>query len=212
MGRRASDIARKYCTAIDNNSNHLRCKFCGHTMWGITRFKEHLAHKRGDVMPCGACPGEVTVEMTEELIQLSLKREEKERITREELQSMINNISPSSSSNVQQRLAAAADAPSNVQERPAAAETELAQLEAKERAFMEEAIKESMKTFEMEKSNAARYEDDELEAAIRESMKSFKEDRWRSGESSGRGGAGPSSFDSDDLVDVGSDYDSDLGF
>lgn len=211
MGRNSLDMAWQYCTIIDKKKNHLRCNFCGHEMHGITRFKEHIAQMGADVKTCtDSCPQEIKQEMIKELVQHSLRREEKERRLREALQSRLMNVTPpppppspiSVDYNNKKRAASAATA----------------DLEAEERAMMEKAVKESLQTFEMEKRKVARYADDEIEAAIRESMRSYREEQyWRRGRegSSSRyySEAGPSSFGNyEPTNDVDSDYDSDFSF
>uniref|UniRef100_A0A803QAL6 BED-type domain-containing protein n=1 Tax=Cannabis sativa TaxID=3483 RepID=A0A803QAL6_CANSA len=81
MGRtRLPDKAWNYCTMVDGKSCHVCCIFCGHTMWGgVSRLKEHLAQKRGDVAECKRCPANVTMEMQEHLIQVVEEMDEKEK-------------------------------------------------------------------------------------------------------------------------------------
>lgn len=194
MGR--NDIARQYCSMINNNPNHLLCKFCGHSMWGITRFKEHLAQKRGDVLPCSSCPLEVSNAIKEQLIQLSFKREEKERRTREALQSSVTppphpppSPPPPPPLGEFQPLPMASD------------------VEAEEKAVLEFALQESLKSFEMERKIRATQEVDmdEFEAACRESMRTYKVELWRRGE-------GPSNANYSESADVETEYDSDFSF
>ncbi|KAJ0090114.1 hypothetical protein Patl1_14356 [Pistacia atlantica] len=203
MGR--NDIARQYCSMINNNPNHLLCKFCGHSMRGITRFKEHLAQKRGDVLPCSSCPIEVSNAMKEQLIQLSFKREEKEKRTREALQRSITTppypppppppppplsppLPPTPVGECQPLLMAG-------------------DVEAKEKAVLEFALQESLKSFEMERKIRATEEVDvdEFEAACRESMRTYKVELWRRGE-------GPSNANYYESADVETEYDSDFSF
>ncbi|KAK9213458.1 hypothetical protein WN943_002846 [Citrus x changshan-huyou] len=201
MGSRPIDIARQYCRVIDpNRPSRVSCNFCGHEMQGITRFKEHLVGKRGDVLPCKRCPDDVCKKMVKGLVQLSLKREEKERTSREALQSRMRNNAPPPPPHS-----------SNRKRPPAAA---AADLEAEERALMEKVIKESLQTFEMEKKKVAKYDDDEIEAAIRESKRSYKEEQWRRGEGCSKYARArpPSSFGDYESIDVDSDYDSDDDF
>lgn len=173
--QRLTDIAWQYCQMIDGNHCHVRCNFCGHTMWGgVSRLKQHLAQKRGDVIACNKCPHDVIKLMQEHLIELSLKRESIERINREKLEDMKKMYA--------EPHALPHEAP-NTEE-----------IDAEEKASIEQAIKESLETLQMEKERAKRDADEELEAACRESMQYYKEESRRRGKGSSSSRPGPSSY------------------
>ncbi|KAL5701064.1 hypothetical protein ACHQM5_026443 [Ranunculus cassubicifolius] len=57
---RARDIGWQHGKMIGGNSHHVQCNYCQRTMiGGITRFKKHLASKRGEIRGCEAVPKEV---------------------------------------------------------------------------------------------------------------------------------------------------------
>lgn len=169
-----TDNAWQYCKMIGNNRNHVCCNFCGHTMWGgITRFKEHLAQKKGDVAPCTGCPPEVTIEMQSRLIELSRERENKHRRKRETLEDLRKD-------KVQKLLA-----PQPPQE------VNVAELEAREKTLLDQAIKESLHTHEMEVKKA-KYEEEEFQAACNASARLYELESRMYGESASAYRAGPS--------------------
>ena len=190
--QRFTDIGWQYCKMIDGNHCHVRCNFCGHTMWGgVSRFKEHLAQKRGDVIVCNSCPPDVIMRIQEHLIELSRAKERKQKMNREKLEEDMRRLNNAEANHEQPRLPA----------------INTAKLDAEERDLINQAIENSLESHEMEK-RMAKHEDDELEAACRESMLSYREEMlWRGGgegssTTSQASGAGPSSYE----------YDSDLSF
>lgn len=57
---RARDIGWQHGKMIGGNSHHVQCNYCHRTMiGGITRFKKHLASKKGEIRGCEAVPKEV---------------------------------------------------------------------------------------------------------------------------------------------------------
>lgn len=142
-------------------------------MWGgITRFKEHLAQKKGDVAPCTGCPTEVTIEMQSRLIELSRERENKHRRKRETLEDLRKD-------KVQKLLA-----PQPPQE------VNVAELEAREKTLLDQAIKESLHTHEMEVKKA-KYEEEEFQAACNASAHLYELESRMYGESASAYRAGP---------------------
>ncbi|WOL07426.1 hypothetical protein Cni_G16167 [Canna indica] len=68
QGSRAAsrtDPGWKYCHSLDeNDTNTIVCNFCGKiTRGGITRAKQHLMGKKGNVSACTKCPKEVREEL-----------------------------------------------------------------------------------------------------------------------------------------------------
>ncbi|XP_072952377.1 uncharacterized protein [Typha angustifolia] len=57
---RQLDIGWQHGTMIGGQRHHVQCNYCHRTMiGGITRFKKHLASKRGEIKGCEAVPKEV---------------------------------------------------------------------------------------------------------------------------------------------------------
>lgn len=164
-------------------------------MWGgISRFKEHLAQKRGDVAACTMCPPELTVEMLAHLVELSLKRETKQRRKRENLEDLRK---------------------SKAQKQPPTLlppqEVNAGEVDAEEKALIDQAIKESIRTHEMEEKKA-KFEQDELEAACRASFHLHELESRRHGEGLSTSRAGPSDYKYEMLDEAITFYDSDLSF
>lgn len=152
---RLTDKAWKYCTMVDSNRSHVCCNFCGHTMWGgVSRFKEHLAQKRGDVTPRSLCPPDLTIKMQEHLIELSLERENKQKRKRKMLEDMKGKRVQTHS-----------------------------QIDQEEKALIEQAIKESLHTHKMEKENT-KIEIENYEKVRRESIQSYELEQKRHQEGS----------------------------
>ncbi|KAJ7979506.1 Zinc finger, BED-type domain containing protein [Quillaja saponaria] len=188
MGRRSrtlKDIAWKYCSKIDdNNSSHILCNFCGHTMWGITRFKEHLAQKKGDVIACDKCPSNVRSDIQHHLIDKTRVREMNQRLKRQKLE----DLKKTTSEEVPQLT-------SQINE-----ENEEAIDEEEERVLLEKAMKASLSSHEEEKIKMKKLED-EFKAACQESACYYREmEMWKSGE-------GCSNIEAGDVIDLC--YDSD---
>ncbi|XVF34179.1 hypothetical protein REPUB_Repub18cG0036200 [Reevesia pubescens] len=52
-GAPSDDIGWHFGTFVPNTKGNVACKFCGKIVkMGITRFKEHNAHKMSNVAPC----------------------------------------------------------------------------------------------------------------------------------------------------------------
>ncbi|MFQ6669669.1 hypothetical protein Gotur_034826, partial [Gossypium turneri] len=52
-GAPSNDIGWHFGTPVPNTKGNVLCKLCGKVVkGGITRFKEHIAHKTGNVAPC----------------------------------------------------------------------------------------------------------------------------------------------------------------
>ncbi|KAK9122934.1 hypothetical protein Sjap_012536 [Stephania japonica] len=57
---RAKDIGWQHGKMIGGHRHHVQCNYCHRTMiGGVTRFKKHLASKRGEIRGCEAVPTEV---------------------------------------------------------------------------------------------------------------------------------------------------------
>lgn len=78
-----------------------------------------------------------------------------------------------------------------------------------ERSLLEQAIQESLRTHEMEKSRTL--DDDGFEDACHESILSYQLEQRRRGVGSSQSKAGPS-HRNNELTDPETDYDSDLSF
>ena len=162
-------------------------------MWGgVSRLKEHLAQKRGDVIACNMCPSNVIIQMQEHLIELSHAKEQKERRRRETLENM-------------RRTEVQDHQPQGPQQEAYTEETD-----EKERSLLEQAIQESLRTHEIERSRTPVADDDEFEAARQESIRSYLLEKRSRGEGSSTSIAGPSHRYA--AFDPETDYDSDLGF
>lgn len=133
-------------------------------------------------------PPAVIIQMQEHLIELSHERERKERIRREALENMRRTT-------VQ------------VHQPQQGGHTE--EINAEERSLLEQAIQESLRTHEMEKSRTL--DDDGFEPACCESIHSYKLEQRRRREGSNYSKAGPS-HRNDEPSDPETDYDSDLSF
>ena len=52
-GAPSNDIGWHFGTPVPNAKGNIVCKLCGKVVkGGITRFKEHITHKTGNVAPC----------------------------------------------------------------------------------------------------------------------------------------------------------------
>ena len=60
-----TNIGWKYCHLIaENDTNNIVCNYCSKVMkGGITRVKQHLIGKRGNVLTCDKYPKEVREEL-----------------------------------------------------------------------------------------------------------------------------------------------------
>ena len=73
--RSSEDIGWRFCTAIDGNKKQVQCKFCSKVIKvGMTRLKQHSAHKTGDVAPCLDVSGDVKRDMMKLLQDYKEKR------------------------------------------------------------------------------------------------------------------------------------------
>ena len=73
-----------FCTTIDGNKKQIQCKFCSKVIkGGITRLKQHLARKTGDVAPCPDVSANVKRDMMKLLQDYKEKKKQKVRITRD---------------------------------------------------------------------------------------------------------------------------------
>lgn len=77
----SDDIGWKFGKMVENNNrNKSQCIFCGKIMsGGITRLKEHLAHKKGQVSSCPSVSGEVRELMMKHLKDCSKKQQDKRK-------------------------------------------------------------------------------------------------------------------------------------
>ncbi|XP_043722633.1 uncharacterized protein LOC122669827 isoform X2 [Telopea speciosissima] len=57
---RARDIGWQHGTMVGGHRHHVQCNYCHRSMiGGVTRFKKHLANRRGEIRGCEAVPKEV---------------------------------------------------------------------------------------------------------------------------------------------------------
>ncbi|XP_042511920.1 uncharacterized protein LOC122087027 isoform X2 [Macadamia integrifolia] len=57
---RARDIGWQHGTMVGGHRHHVKCNYCQRSMiGGVTRFKKHLANRRGEIRGCEAVPKEV---------------------------------------------------------------------------------------------------------------------------------------------------------
>ncbi|KAG5565098.1 hypothetical protein RHGRI_001104 [Rhododendron griersonianum] len=85
----SDDIGWKFGKMVENNRYKSQCIFCGKIVsGGITRLKEHLAHKKGQVSSCPSVSGEVRELMMKHLKDCSKKQQDK-RKRHEELKEKI---------------------------------------------------------------------------------------------------------------------------
>lgn len=57
---REPDIGWQHGTMVGGHRHHVQCNYCHRKMiGGVTRFKKHLAGKRGEIKGCDAVPNEV---------------------------------------------------------------------------------------------------------------------------------------------------------
>ncbi|URD88420.1 hypothetical protein MUK42_24599 [Musa troglodytarum] len=77
---RPLDIGWQYGTMIGNHRHHVQCNYCHRIMiGGITRFKKHLANKKGEIKGCEAAPKEVREVIRKHLASLKPRRPNKKR-------------------------------------------------------------------------------------------------------------------------------------
>ncbi|KAL2931551.1 DNA polymerase I [Bienertia sinuspersici] len=78
------DIGWSFGEPVDGNRRRIKCKFCNKIInGGITRLKQHLAHKKGDVAPCENVSADVKKDMMALLMDYKDKKKDKRRIDRE---------------------------------------------------------------------------------------------------------------------------------
>ena len=108
-----TDIGWKFChTVIEGDTNVVQCNFCGKIMkGGITRAKEHLMRKPGNVSPCPSCPKEVKEEL-----EAHVKNKKKKEIeANQAIQRVVQDIDISDEEEVLKELEA--QTPSSASER-----------------------------------------------------------------------------------------------
>ncbi|CAO2822525.1 unnamed protein product [Amaranthus hypochondriacus] len=72
------DIGWSFCTKVTDDGNVLKCNFCDKVIrGGITRLKEHLAHKRGNVAHCTNVSAPVQRDMASVLKEYKDKKVDK---------------------------------------------------------------------------------------------------------------------------------------
>ncbi|KAH7855259.1 hypothetical protein Vadar_022975 [Vaccinium darrowii] len=86
----SDDIWWKFGIMVEkNNRSRVKCKLCDKVMsGGITRLKEHLAHKKGQIASCDRVTSEVRVLMMQHLQESNAKQFDK-RKRKEELKGQI---------------------------------------------------------------------------------------------------------------------------
>ncbi|XP_058086750.1 uncharacterized protein LOC131233916 isoform X2 [Magnolia sinica] len=79
---RELDIGWQHGKMIGGHRHHIQCNYCHRTMiGGVTRFKKHLASKRGEIKGCEAVPKEIRDNMRKHLALGKMKKssEKKEK-------------------------------------------------------------------------------------------------------------------------------------
>ncbi|GMI70409.1 hypothetical protein HRI_000710200 [Hibiscus trionum] len=78
------DIGWHFGDPVPNSKGNVVCKLCGKvTKGGITRLKEHIAHKIGEVTPCPNVTGIIRESMMKLLKEAKEKKFDKRRRTNE---------------------------------------------------------------------------------------------------------------------------------
>ncbi|KAG8493060.1 hypothetical protein CXB51_010385 [Gossypium anomalum] len=79
-GAPSNDIGWHFRTPVPNAKGNIVCKLCGKVVkGGITRFKEHIAHKTGNVTPCPNVTGVIRESMMNILKESNKKKIDKKR-------------------------------------------------------------------------------------------------------------------------------------
>ncbi|KAK5772146.1 hypothetical protein PVK06_048418 [Gossypium arboreum] len=79
-GAPSNDIGWHFGTPVPNAKGNIVCKLCGKVVkGGITRFKEHIAHKTGNVAPCPNVTGVIRESMMNVLKENNTKKIDKKR-------------------------------------------------------------------------------------------------------------------------------------
>ncbi|XP_012453341.2 uncharacterized protein LOC128041000 [Gossypium raimondii] len=79
-GAPSNDIGWHFGTPVPNARGSIVCKLCGKVVkGGITRFKEHIAHKTGNVAPCPNVTGVIRESMMNVLKESNTKKIDKKR-------------------------------------------------------------------------------------------------------------------------------------
>ncbi|KAE8680600.1 hypothetical protein F3Y22_tig00111377pilonHSYRG00029 [Hibiscus syriacus] len=84
-GAPSIDIGRYFGDPVPNTKGNIVCKLCGKVVkGGITRFKEHIAHKTGEVAPCPNVTDDVSAmrQATQESIQSQYEWHRREEFRR----------------------------------------------------------------------------------------------------------------------------------
>ncbi|MFQ6666298.1 hypothetical protein Gotur_032699 [Gossypium turneri] len=89
-GAPSNDIGWHFGAPVPNVKGNIICKLCGKVVkGGITRFKEHIAHKTGNVAPCPNVTGVIRESMMNVLKESNTKKIDKERRKDEFLSQLI---------------------------------------------------------------------------------------------------------------------------
>ncbi|PPR92606.1 hypothetical protein GOBAR_AA28068 [Gossypium barbadense] len=79
-GAPSNDIGWHFGTLVPNAKGNIICKLCGKVVkGGITRFKEHITHKTGNVAPCPNVTGVIRESMMNVLKESNTKKTDKKR-------------------------------------------------------------------------------------------------------------------------------------
>ncbi|KAH1122171.1 hypothetical protein J1N35_005331 [Gossypium stocksii] len=79
-GAPSNDIGWHFGTPVPNAKGNIICKLCGKVVkGGITRFKEHIAHKTDNVAPCPIVTGVIRESMMNILKESNTKKIDKKR-------------------------------------------------------------------------------------------------------------------------------------
>ncbi|MFQ6619987.1 hypothetical protein Gotur_000035, partial [Gossypium turneri] len=79
-GAPSNDIGWHFGTPVPNAKGNIVCKLCGKIVkGGITKFKEHIAHKTDNVAPCPNVTGVIRESMMNMLKERNTKKIDKKR-------------------------------------------------------------------------------------------------------------------------------------
>ncbi|KAL2934403.1 DNA-directed RNA polymerase subunit L [Bienertia sinuspersici] len=94
MAPRDEDVGWNFGDPVDGNKRRIKCIVCNKIINGsITRLKQHLAHKKGDVAPCEYESAEVKRDMMSLLMKYKdKKKRDKQRMDREYEEELIKSM------------------------------------------------------------------------------------------------------------------------
>ncbi|XP_077245171.1 uncharacterized protein LOC143885085 isoform X2 [Tasmannia lanceolata] len=91
---REPDIGWQHGKMIGGHRHHVQCNYCHRTMiGGVTRFKKHLASRKGEIKGCDAVPKEVRETIRKHLATVKTKKLSNKKLKRAHLEAL--NVPPS---------------------------------------------------------------------------------------------------------------------